>query len=76
MEAGKEGVFQIDRGGGVPELLKNLIGLVVLAILLAFFFNRFLLPFLNDFWFICSPQLGTENQPKSIKNRCQDAFPC
>ena len=38
----------------------------------ASFFDGFSYPFLLDFW--C--QLGFQNPPKSMKNRCQDAFAC
>ena len=38
------------------------------------FFHRFFDTIFNRFWFDFASQLGSQNPPKSMKNRCQDAF--
>ena len=40
------------------------------------FFHRFFDAIFDRSWLDFRPQLGSQNPPKSIKNRCQDAFPC
>ena len=47
-----------------------------LAISLLFFFASFFDAFLGRFWVDFRPQLASQNPVKSLKNRCQDAFPC
>ena len=40
------------------------------------FFHHFFDTFLDRFFFDFRSQLASQNPPKSLKNRCQDAFPC
>ena len=40
------------------------------------FFHRFFDAIFDRFWLDFASQLGSQNPPKSMKNRCQDAFPC
>ena len=40
------------------------------------FFHHFFDAFLDRFLLDFRPQLASQNPPKSLQNRCQDAFPC
>ena len=61
----------LDRGGrDGPQDLISIFWPILLVFLFASFFDAFLYRFLIDF----DPQLGTKNRPKSLTNRCQDAF--
>ena len=40
------------------------------------FFHRFFDAIFDASWLDFPSQLASQNPPKSIKNRCQDAFPC
>ena len=40
------------------------------------FFHHFFDAIFDRFWFDFASQLGSQNPPKSMKNQCQDAFPC
>ena len=47
---------------------------ILLAILLPCFFQSFFDTIFDRYWLDFASQLGIPNRPKSIKNRCQDAF--
>ena len=82
LRPGSKGVFPLPSSGNTRDLGPEVPQRVArtfyafFAILLPFFFASFFDAFLHRSWLDFASQLASQNPPKSMKNRCQDAFPC